>query len=706
MKFPNREFRLHPSTISTRRLGARWKNACLALALAALFGAPAAAQDIRVDLAPGILIPLADTDVFGIGGGVSAEVSVDFLGFLAPYVGLDVNFVSPAASSLDRSITLASAGGGIGFFSFPLPRLKVGGSTGAGVYVGSYSGAGKTTMTGNFFWKAALDAGYRITPSLTLSGDIAYTDYMNAEGSFLRGLSLSVVAKLGMASKNAIGKATLEQASSSPVFPILARRYTDSPFGSIVIRNAESAEIRNVEIRFEAEGYSSGPALCARIPYLRKGATTEASILAGFSDQVMAVSEDVKVRGKIIVNYELLGEPRTAVSDTTISILNRNSLTWENPAILASFVSPNDPAVLDSSKFLAGIVRSRARAELDSNLQYALGIFEGLRLSGVSWAADPQTPYSRTHGKTGKVDYVQYPYQTLAYRGGDSDDIAVLFAAELESVGIPSALIPLEGEVLAAFRLSRGEAEIRRAFSDSGDFLFMDGEAWVPLRVTMLREGFLRSWNEGASLVRSTPTAREGFLRVSDAWRDYPPAGVPGIPPSTRKPPEEQVRSAFDSTIALVVAKEVEPRAERMKEAFEPGGGSGKQRNSLGVLYARYGMYQEALAEFRAAAELGHTGAAVNMGNVAFLLGDHETAAAWFEKALADNPAMVAAMIGLARAYYELDRYEEADVLFHKAVELAPELAKMYGYLSARISGSTARASAASDRYGSMVWDE
>lgn len=677
-----------------------------AVLLLTLLTLPAAAQDLRLDLAPGFLIPLADTDTFGAGGGIGAKASMEYLGFLAPYAGLDVHFVAPAASSLDRTLTLASAGAGLGFFFYPLPRLKVGASAGGGVYMGSYSGGVETVRTGNVFWRLGLDAGYRVTPRLTVSGEATYTDMMSAAGSFFRGLSFCAAAKFGLSTKGVAGKATLEHAESAPIFPVLSRRYSESPFGTLVIRNAESAEIRGVEIFFEADGYTSGPVLCARVPYLRKGATTEASLVAGFSDQIMTVAENVKVPGRLSIVYELLGEQRKASAETTITILNRNALTWEDPAILASFASPNDPAVLDSSKYLAGIVRSRARAEIDSHLQYGLGLFEGLRLSGIAWAPDPQTPYARLRGDGKAVDYVQYPYQTLAYRGGDSDDIAVLLASELESVGIPAALIPLPGEVLAAFRLSRSEAEIRRVFPDSGDFLFAGGEAWVPLRVTLFRDGFLRAWSEGAALVRTDPAARESFYRVAESWRRYPPAGVPGISPVTRKPPEEQVRAAFESTIALVVAKEIGPREKSIRAAFGPEGGTGKQRNSLGVLYARYGLYPEALAEFRAAEALGLPGAAVNLGNVAFLLGDFPAAVAWFEKALAERPGHLASTIGLARALYELDRYEEADSHFRRAVELDPKTAETFGYLSARISGSAARASAAADRNGTVSWDE
>lgn len=687
---------------------ARLARAALLSLLAAV---PAIAQDVRVRVAPELLIPLGDNDVFGFGGGGSLTLDFGLFGFMAPYLSADARYVAPPAAAQDAdlgtTLILASGGGGLGFYAFPLPRIKLGASGGSGIYIGSYTNAeNESSMSGNVFWRAGADLGFRVSPSLTVSAQASYVDFMTRNDSFYKGLSVSIVADLGFETATSEGRAALQDAESVPVYPIVAREYATRSFGSVSIRNAESAEIRNVEIWFNAEGYTSGPILCAKVPYLPKGATTEASLLATFSDQVMAVTENVRVRGEVRIVYELLGAPRSASAETTISIMHRNAFTWAEPKILASFVSPNDPAVLDSSKFLAGVVRAKARMELDSNLQYALGIFEGLKLSGIAWTADPQTPYTKMRAAPASIDYVQYPYQTIAYRGGDSDDLAVLYAAELESVGVPAALMPLAGEVLVAFKMSRNEAATKGSFAESGDFIFMDGEAWAPVRVSLLREGFLRAWSGGADLVKSTPDARSALYKLSDAWRQFPPAGVPGIPAATKKPSEEQVRAAFDVAVALVVAKEVTPRAERMRISFGPEGGTGRQRNSLGVLYARYGMYAEALAEFQKAAALGYPGAAVNIGNVAYLMADFKTSAAWFQKAFDDTPADVAAIIGLARSMYELDRYEEADALFRKATAMMPELAERYGYLSARLTGTTSRASAVMEKGGGMIWDE
>ncbi len=678
----------------------------LLAALILLCSIPGMAQDLRFRVSPELSIPLADQDIFGLGGGGSLDVDLTLFNFLAPYAGMDVRFVAPPTSEMDTSLVLSAAGGGLGLYAFPFPRLKLGVSGGSGVYMGSYSTGEDTTMTGNIFWEAGGELGFRIRPGFTVSAAASYTDYLTQHDSFYRGLTVSLVADIGLRTRDFEGRAVLDTAESRAVYPVLAQEYVGAPFGTATIRNAESAEMRNVQVWFEAEGYTSGPALCGSVAYLGRGAATTVPLVANFSDQVMEITESIRVNAEIRVTYELLGESRASRSETTIEIADRNALTWQDPAILASFISPNDPAVLDASKFLAGVVRTESLVEVDSNLQYALGIFEGLRLSGITWKPDPQTPYQAMRTSPVDVDYVQYPHQTIAYRSGDSDDLAVLYASALEAVGVPAAVIPFEDEVIAAFKMRGSEDATRDWFLDPEEFMFVDGEAWVPIRISMLREGFLQAWRQGAEMVHGNPQAPNLFYPVARAWQEYPPARVPGIAATTEKPAVDQVKTAFGSVVNLVVLKEVQPRVESIRSSFGTDGGNARQRNFLGVLYARYGMYEEALVEFEAAADLGDPRAIVNIGNIAFLLEDFEGAVVSYQDALDRNPREVAAIIGLARAYYELDLYEEADRYFKLARDMRPEVAERYSYLSARLPGGTARASSAMDRLGDMMWSD
>ncbi|MGO8693422.1 MAG: tetratricopeptide repeat protein, partial [Rectinemataceae bacterium] len=66
--------------------------------------------------------------------------------------------------------------------------------------------------------------------------------------------------------------------------------------------------------------------------------------------------------------------------------------------------------------------------------------------------------------------------------------------------------------------------------------------------------------------------------------------------------------------------------------------GTGRQLNSLGILYARYGQYTEAKSQFQKAVAKDFAPAITNLANVAFLMDDYQTAADFFKKSLAFNP--------------------------------------------------------------------
>jgi transglutaminase-like putative cysteine protease len=49
--------------------------------------------------------------------------------------------------------------------------------------------------------------------------------------------------------------------------------------------------------------------------------------------------------------------------------------------------------------------------------------------------------------EAGIPDSLNYPYQTLFYRGGDCDDLSILFCSLMESLGVASAFITVPGHI-------------------------------------------------------------------------------------------------------------------------------------------------------------------------------------------------------------------------------------------------------------------
>lgn len=107
------------------------------------------------------------------------------------------------------------------------------------------------------------------------------------------------------------------------------------------------------------------------------------------------------------------------------------------------------------------------------------------------------------------ADYVQFPGETIKLRGGDCDDLSVLYSSLLESVGIQTALVDYKPEggdighvnVLVNTGLNPEQAGLITA-NESKYFIRKDengkDEVWICVETTTLTN-FNEAWDQGAS---------------------------------------------------------------------------------------------------------------------------------------------------------------------------------------------------------------
>jgi tetratricopeptide (TPR) repeat protein len=690
------------AAIARRRAGV-----LLLLSLIVLGSLPLRALDVESSLRPSLLLPTgAASELFDPGGGIHIFGGIKLGGILAP--GLDVGLTVIPLRGAGSSALLATTGLGLKASFFPLARLRLdmGLSGGAGFLSwkppeGSLSAADGRALALGACLSGGFGLGYRLSPAFSLALDLRYDTMLE----LYSGISLGLGLELSLGGAAGARGLDLQESQEEPILPFKYWSYGTDALGTVTIVNRESAEIRDVKVGLSVPGYESGPVVAATKAMLPRGASFEAPLLAAFDENVLNLTEATRIQAVLTVGYRLLDSPRETKKTVALRFENRNALPWQDDREAAAFASPQDPAVLDLSKYVAGLVRGRSKAEIPASVTFAAGFFEAMRLSGMVWDPDSAHPFLNRREQEG-ADYLQYPYQTIAYRGGDTDDLAVLYAALLESVGTRAALIFLPEEVLVAFSVGSDEAAVRTQFSSLGDLLVHEGEFWAPLKVARVRDGFLRAWQEGAVAWKAALAAGrppEPFT-LAAAWKLYPPIGIPGVEARAQKPAEESLLRAFDNAMKLLVAREIAPKAKALQDEMG-GGGTGRQRNSLGILYARFGMFPEARAEFEKAAALGYRSAILNLGNILFLLGDFKGAAARYQEILSRNPQDKAALIGLARAKYELDAFSEADDLFSLVRSLDPAFADRYAYLAAR-TDPTARAAAADSGSAPLPWSE
>jgi len=706
--------------MSSNGVKMKFKGIARAVSISCLFIALSfpgyCAPQLGLRLSPELWIPAGNhstadnvdssLELFSMGYGFTAAADMSLFSIMSPYVELGATSI-PFNHVSSASMSFLQLGGGLSAYIFPIPRLmaRVGG--GGGI---AYVNAPKTDLADAItgiapYWKVKAELGYRFSPTFSILGDLGFAQIIGTESAVYKGISAGLVANISL---DKLGGRTASLGTSvdrqEALFPIAYYKSEKTPIGYLKLTNDEFAEIRDVKVSFNAGAYTSRDADCGSFPSINKGKSVELPIYANFNDKVLGFSELTKIQGEIKIEYKILNASKTSQSSVAVVFNNRNAVTWSDDRVVGAFISPQDPAMLELSKYISGLTRVHARPELDKNLQYCMGLYEGFRVYGVVWTADPNMPYTEARKDTTKLAYIQYPYQSLSYKSGDSDSLAIMIAEALESVAVPAAVIPLPEEVLVAFPLDMTAARARSSFSNPDDLIYIGDKAWVPLSVSLMRDGFLRAWRGGAELWRKHSADNPRFIPVEDAWKEYLPIALADVDFRPVKPTEEAVNTAFENTVGRFVTAEVTPKAKRLLDGMQ-GEGTGRQRNSLGILYAQYGLYAESKAQFEKAVAQDYSPAMINYANVCFLLKQYDTAATYFKKALdvqADNKA---ALIGLARARYELDNYAEADELYARVKSVDPALAEQYAYLQSKVDVGNALRASAADHRGAVNWD-
>lgn len=610
------------------------------------------ALEFTIRVTPEFAIPLGSDsgDLYSPGFGAILNADVPFFDHFS--AGPEFSFFYLPLKNTGTNLQFMGAGLSAGWFTFPVSRLQ----TGAALSFGAYECMSKTSAYGNLWWKLSGNAAFRITPALNVGASAGYISYLYPDAPLFGGLLLGLTAQVSVDTKVSEGNIAVSLEQTEPVFPLFYGIYKENGIGTLTVTNDESAEIRDVVVSFRAGNYTASLMQCGAVPLIGKRKSVQLPLYADFASTVQNFTENGKMPGEIVVTYTLLGAKRQSVRTVVVPVYNRNTVRWIDSTVLASFISPNAPEVLDFSKYIVGIARDKLRTGLNRNMQFAMYLFEGLKTGGISYSGDTTTPYAAFHADQDKLDYIQYPFQTLAYHSGDLDDLGILLAACLESVGIRSAVIPLGNDFVVAFSLGIAPEDAEDLFASQDNLLVIDDEVWIPLAMSLVREGFINGWAGGVAGINEAIERGENldFIVLREAWKTYPAASIVGSEAQFAKPDQAAVTRAVDTDLMRYVTSEFGPKIRAVQGRIAEEGASPALYNQLGLLYIRAGMYGEAKAEYGRSAELGSVTAMVNIGNLALLEKDFAAAGTWFRKALelqADNKA---ALAGLERVKLEL----------------------------------------------------
>jgi tetratricopeptide (TPR) repeat protein len=622
----------------------------------------------------------------GIGADLDGDIPIPGLGFLSGRASL--GYLGIPIAGISKQLTIASLGVG--------PALKLALSPRIGIDLAAGGGyallIGPTTTAWNPFAEASLLASYAFSPSFSLGLGGSYQIHFNAGGFDYQGLGASLGVSFALGAGPVKSRMQIQELKLDPIFPVFYKYYDTNSAGTVRIKNGESGAIKNLSVSFIVPQFMAGPKTFAFINELKAGETRELPVHALFTDSIIGLTEDTKVDAKVLYTYTYLDTELKGESDISLRIYNRNAMTWDDNRHAAAFVSPRDPQVLAFAKTAAAVGRDASQA-VNNPFRQAMGIFQALGIYGIRYVPVP-SPLTDQNANLATVDYLQFPAQTLAYKSGNCAALSIAYSAMLESTGVSTAFITIPGHILIAFDLGMSDTEAKATLSQAQDLIVRNGSAWLPVETTMVGDGFLAAWKTGAQEWRDASAKNKAdFYPLQEAWKIYEASAFTGAQGDLSYPSADSEVKAFSSEMKRFIEAEVKAREPAVQaEIAASKGKDPRPLNKLGVLYARYALYEKALDQFTKAAMLDYAPAMVNMGNLLILKPDPKAARIWFEKALAKDQSSVPALVGLARACQASDDTVSGGIYYAKLKAVDPKTAERYAYL-ASANGSGTRAS-------------
>ncbi len=474
---------------------------------------------------------------YGMGAGVKATYRpVKFLNVFAEgdYLSMALPGISP--------ITILEGSLGTGYHLDISDRIALD----FNVNVGAYNAKTEKSVTG-ISAGGSLTFSYKITPSI--SADVNATGrHYAAKPSPLMMVNAGVAPGITFNITEIFNRKTnldIELKGLAPVFPVLYSWYENNPFGTVEVTNKEDSSITDVTISFFQPQYMAHAKECATFKRIERGESVSVDLVAFFNEQMLELTEKTDTSSYIIVNYSRLGKKLSQSFALDVPVYGRNNMSWDDDRRAAVFVSSKDPAAMQFGKYVASLVRDNLRTDMPVNIQYAIGIFQTLNEFGLNYVVDPSSAFEDNVG-TSSIDFLQFPYQTLMYRGGDCDDISILVCSLFEAVGIDTAFITVPGHIFMAFDSGLTPEQARMIYRNNSEYIVVEDQVWIPLEITLSDEGFYRACRYGAREWNAADANGTAALyRMRDSWQIYQPISVPGASAYFNIPDSEAILLAF-----------------------------------------------------------------------------------------------------------------------------------------------------------------
>ncbi len=453
---------------------------------------------------------------------------------------------------------------------------------------------------------ASVEGGIALNPSFSLAIQIqprltyrkSLLGYFTGFDGLLFGLGLGLQYRSGKDPDSAealLRSLKLLEAKAGPLFAAMQSYYTSHPVGEILLQNTERQSLEDLEISFFQPGYMDGPTTCQQVEELEPGATLRVPLLAVFNAQIFGSEGTTPLTAELAVKYNR--GPRAAEQKFSISydLHDKRSIVWDDDRKVGAFITPSDSALQNYLAFVRQSCKSETVSGYPEAVQTAVQAFAALGVLGCLYQSDPAIPYASA--RSGALDSVSLPRDTLVKGAGDCDDLTVLYCSLLESAGIRTGFITVPGHIFAAFDSGLPARRWSVLHPDRGLGLNLDGELWIPVEVTLLgRVGFTEAWQRGMQAWNEAKEDSRRLYRTADAQKLFRPVSLRETDLGLQYGSQAEISRAFQSELARVAGTLIESATAAARQE-----GTAQQLTRLGLQYVRFDRYEEAAAAFRGA---------------------------------------------------------------------------------------------------------
>lgn len=243
--------------------------------------------------------------------------------------------------------------------------------------------------------------------------------------------------------------------------------------GKMVFRNGGQSVMRDLKVRFRVPGYSEW-SLWQKFKEVVPGQTAVATYYPVFEEKIARLSSNTPADVRVEWKYkDATGAEHEDSDGQRITVLGvhefvftdimrgENFGTWHeqfaNASLLAAWVSRDDAAVKQfasmANKNAGGV---GATQSVENAVTVLKAIYELMRKNNITYQYPPTLRDHSVSFDPQQVQNVKFPRDVLRDRSGTCIDLAILYAAAANNLGIRSYLALVPGHVFPIFQLPNG----------------------------------------------------------------------------------------------------------------------------------------------------------------------------------------------------------------------------------------------------------